>query len=67
MDIVYSSRNLIHIEIHEGLMNFRGFISFIYGSPMARDRPIFWDEMKAKESEEGKLWPCVGDFNVMVG
>lgn len=61
-DIKVGSFSLtIHITLADG---FNFWLTGIYGPPRARDRGLFWDELKELSSLCTEGWLLGGDFNV---
>lgn len=67
MDIILTSRNIIHAVVRGEACDFDGYISFLYRPSVARDREVFWKEIKELMSDDGKAWICIGDFNAFLG
>ncbi|KAF7815390.1 reverse transcriptase [Senna tora] len=67
LSIVSASKNLIHTEIVDGLLQFSGFISFIYGPPLDADRSSFWCALRSRCVPAPSHWICIGDLNEISG
>lgn len=61
VDILFSSANIIdtRIEAHGTF----SFVSFIYGAPLAANRPAFWRKLMELGESRDEAWLIVGDFN----
>ena len=62
LDIQYSSKNLVHANIHD----YKGnpiLITFVYGHLEHDKRATVWNELKQIRNLAYKSWICIGDFN----
>ena len=63
VNIISSSRNVIHTKIDSVSPNFPDYITFIYGPPIENERMLIWDQLRRMASSIVGSWLCVGDFN----
>ncbi|KAF7820595.1 reverse transcriptase [Senna tora] len=67
LEVLFASKNVIHVFVKEGWGSFSGFISFVYGPPVDKDKERFWNFMRQLQPPGGHCWICLGDLNELVG
>ena len=63
VNILSSSKNVIHTKLECVTASMPSYVSFIYGPPVEEERLRVWDQLRAIASTMQGSWLCVGDFN----
>lgn len=63
LEVLYASKNIIHVVIIVDFCEKPCFCSFVYGPPRTQDRGGFWSKLGSLTPGDDDLWLCLGDFN----
>lgn len=66
VNIINSSKNLIHTKVESANHKLPEYISFVYGPPIEKDRMPLWNRLRGIASNMSGTWLCVGDFNELL-
>lgn len=62
-DILWKSRNLLHLLINPGAKSPSFLCSLVYGPTTWRQKGEFWSFMKELDKQSEVSWVCISDFN----
>ncbi|KAI9126130.1 hypothetical protein K1719_002551 [Acacia pycnantha] len=63
IDVLYKSKNIIHVVVETNSLSAPKLISFIYGPPKEGERRLTWDTLRKMALNVEVAWLVVGDFN----
>lgn len=63
VNIISSSKNIIHTKIESLAVSLPAYITFLYGPPVEQERNGIWDKLRAIARYMSEPWLCIGDFN----
>ena len=66
VDVLSSSKNIIHTKVSSLTHCLPEYISFVYGPPVEADRTQVWTQLRHIASTMSGTWMCVGDFNELL-
>src|SRR5262249_15516479 len=65
VDVLYCSKNLIHVKLVFSSFEVLKFVTFMYGPLKEKEREKVWDKMRNLVRVVNGTWVCMGDFNDM--
>ncbi|KAB1225193.1 hypothetical protein CJ030_MR1G016593 [Morella rubra] len=65
-NVLWKSKNLIHMEVEPGGEDPRFFCSLVYGPPVWKEKEGFWLVMRQLAPTDNTPWICIGDFNDLI-
>lgn len=63
VEILFSSKNIIHTAVHSSAIPVPKFITFVYGPPKEQDRRKIWSQIVDISKYVSGEWLCVSDYN----
>ena len=63
VNILFSSKNIIHTCISSSSVDTPAYVTFIYGPPDEHERNLCWQEVRRIARSINDSWLCVGDYN----
>lgn len=56
-------KNFIHAKVEMNEISFSGYVTGVYGDPIANLRKSVWDKISNLNVPNNQAWLCLGDFN----
>lgn len=66
INIISSSKNIIHTKVESNNPTFPAFITFVYGPPVECERMLIWNQLRRIAQGMSSSWLYVGDFNELL-
>lgn len=63
VSVLSSCKNFIHTKVEMNAINFSGYLTGVYGDPVASLRKNVWSSISNLRVSNNKAWLCCGDFN----